>query len=460
MRQHHLLRLTGMSILIAIAFLGCTRESKELSAGYKGYNILLISIDTLRADHLGCYGYRKKTPYIDLIAAKSFVFESMFTTSSTTTPAHVSLLTALYPRDCRNGYYLRDSVTTMAEIFSENGYFCLAFVSALPLDVRFNLDQGFSYYDSDFSGCRGSIHLQDNRWFAHDYKVFDRNAGETTQKVISTLRKRKLSTPYFLWIHYYDPHLPYQPPVGYYDTDRVTRSTFPYYFQPSKSDLESLNELYDGEIQFVDHQLKKLIDGLKELGAYDNTILVIVSDHGENLYEHDNFLDHSQVVYDTVMWIPCLIFLPGCQGKRIDDIVSIMDIMPTLLDLGGITNKGFEGRSLIVLMEGDSPVPVRTYVTCETNDFDVKQEEQTIAVRTKRMKYIYNNWKRGGNLFFNLQEDPREKQPMLNLVGTRAKELTYFYQEWRGRYKTGQMSAKFELDKETKEALKSLGYLK
>jgi len=126
----------------------------------------------------------------------------------------------------------------------------------------------------------------------------------------------------------------------------------------------------------------------------------------------------------------------------------------------GIVREGFEGLSLIDLMEARKPAPVKAYVTCETNDFGVKEEEQTIAVRTKRMKYIHNIWKQGENLFFDLQEDPRERRPMFSSVGDRSKELTYFYQEWRSHYKTGRMSAKVELDKETKEALKSLGYLK
>lgn len=459
MWRYYLIRLIGVTF-IAISFLGCAKEIKGLSALFKGYNILLISIDTLRADHLGCYGYGKKTSNIDSIADRSFVFKSMFTTSSTTTPAHVSLLTALYPRDCRNGYYLQDSVTTMAEILSENGYSCLAFVSALPLDVRFNLDQGFSYYNSDFSGCKGSVALKDNKWYGHRCQAFDRNAEETTQKVISTLRKMKVSKPYFLWVHYFDPHFPYQPPTRYYDTSKITRDIFPFYFIPTQSDLESLNELYDGEIQFVDHQLKELIDGLKELGAYDNTIMVIVSDHGENLYEHENYLAHAQVVYDTVMWIPCLFHLPGYQGTHVDEIVSIMDIMPTLLDLVGIKGKKYEGRSLVEMMEARKPMPVRAYVTCETNDFGFKEEEQTIAVRTKEIKYIYNNWNLVEDIFFDLKKDPLEKQPMRNLVGAKAKELKYFYKEWRSRYKTGRMSTKFRLDKGTEEALRSLGYLK
>ncbi|MEE9504157.1 MAG: hypothetical protein V3V90_03425, partial [Thermodesulfobacteriota bacterium] len=111
------------------------------------------------------------------------------------------------------------------------------------------------------------------------------------------------------------------------------------------------------------------------------------------------------------------------------------------------------------IMETDTPKPVRSYVTCETNDFGVRPEEQTIAVRTKRMKYIYNSWKSGDNLFFDLQKDPKERQPMKNLEGDKAKELTSFYRKWRSQYKTGQMSTRFELDRKTKEALKSLGYL-
>jgi arylsulfatase A-like enzyme len=446
-------------IFLVFVLSGCTKDEKELSAGYKDYNIVLVSIDTLRADHLGCYGYRRTTPTIDALANRSFLFESMFTTSSTTLPAHASLMTSLYPKDLRNGYAVRDSVTTLAEVLSTKGYLCLGFVSALPLDKRFNLDQGFDYYDADFSGSRGSMHLKDNKWFEHNFQVFDRNAEETTRKVLSTLKKRTLSQPCFLWVHYYDPHLPYLPPSTFYDPTKVTRKSFPYYFNPTSSDLESLHELYDGEIQFVDQQLKKLVDGLKELDAFANTIMVLVADHGENLYEHDGYLDHSQVVYETVMRIPCLLHLPGSGAKRIDELVSIIDIMPTLLDLVGITTNGLEGESLIPLMAKEKPDPLRTYVTCETNDFGVKEEEQTVAVRTKLMKYIYNNWNTGKNLFYALAEDPRENNPRSALPGSQAQELTSLFDAWRKRYKTGNIATPLALDRETKDALKSLGYL-
>jgi arylsulfatase A-like enzyme len=159
------------------------------------------------------------------------------------------------------------------------------------------------------------------------------------------------------------------------------------------------------------------------------------------------------------MWIPCLLHLPGLRAKRIGELVSIIDIMPTVLDLVGITSSGVEGRSLITLLEKKKPDPLRTYVTCETNDFGVKGEEQAVAVRTKLMKYIYNNWNVGKNFFYTLAEDPHEKNPRSALPGSRAQELTSLFDTWRKRYKTGKIATPLALDRETQEALKSLGYL-
>ena len=160
------------------------------------------------------------------------------------------------------------------------------------------------------------------------------------------------------------------------------------------------------------------------------------------------------------MWIPCIIELPGRSGRRIGELVSIMDIMPTLLDLVGITHDSTEGRSFIKLMEGEKLIPVRDYVTCETNDYGVRVKDQTIAVRTKTMKFIHNSWKRGKNMFFALTTDPYEKHPVGKVQGPEAAKLTGWYEEWFKHYKSGNMSSSQELDSETKEALKSLGYLK
>ena len=458
--QQYRLAFIALILWCFVLLPGCTKGKNRLEGCFKESNILLISIDTLRADYLGCYGCPRKTPVIDSIAATGFVFESMFTSSSTTFPAHVSLMTSLYPRDCRNGYYLRESVTTLAEVLGKNGYQCMAFVSALPLDKKFNLDQGFNIYNSDFSSCKGSMILADNKWFTHDFQVFDCTAGETNQRVLTALKTEERKTPYFLWVHYFDPHLPYVPPKGYYDPAKVTRTYFPYFYNPSKADLTSLHELYGGEVQFVDTQIEGLLKGLAELGMMDDTIVVLVADHGENLYDHDGYLDHSQVVYDTVMRIPCIIQLPGWKGRHCSNLVSIMDIMPTLLDLVDISYTGnLEGYSLVGLMEKDHQVPVISYVTCETNDFGLKDDEQTIALRTGTMKYIRNNWRQGKDIFFAIDRDPHEKHPIKNADTPEKRQLVAWYREWFKKYKSGNLADPVSLDKKTRDALKGLGYL-
>ncbi len=442
-----------------LACAGCHRDAPSLRARFRDYNLLLISIDTLRADYVGAYGgQHQATPAIDAFAAGSFLFESMFTTSSTTLPAHLSLLTSRYPRDCRNGYAVQDAVTTLAEALTGHGYTCLATVSAVPLDARSNIQQGFAYYDADFSSCRGSANLKDRKWFDHGYGVFDCDAAETTRRALTALETHKPNSPFFMWVHYYDPHLPYAPPAGWYDPGRVTRTEFPYFLKASASDRDSLHELYGGEVRFVDSEVKHLLEEVGRLYDPQRTIIIIVADHGENLYEHDGYLDHSRVVYDTVMRIPCVMHLPGLGGKRVAGLTSSIDVMPTVLDLLGIDVQGMEGRSLVHLMESSDAPAAHAYVTCETNDFGVKDEDQAIAVRTMNSKYIYNNWKSGKDLFFNMQEMPRERRPVAADDAIK-RELIGYYQEWRKQYKSGNLALQLQLDTKTEDALKSLGYL-
>lgn len=442
-----------------LACTGCHRDAASLKARFRDYNLLLISIDTLRADYVGAYGGRHQaTPAIDAIAADGFLFESMFTTSSTTLPAHLSLLTSRYPRDCRNGYAVQDAVTTLAETLTGHGYTCLATVSAVPLDTRFNIGQGFAYYDADFASCRGSVSLKDHKWFTHGFGVFDCDAAETTRRALTALETHKPTSHFFMWVHYYDPHLPYTPPAGFYDPAGVARTEFPYFLKPNAADRDSLRELYGGEVRFVDSEVKKLLEEVGRLYDPQRTIIVIVADHGENLYEHDGYLDHSRVVYDTVMWIPCVMHLPGFGGKRVAGLTSIIDVMPTVLDLLGIAVEGMEGSSLVNLMESSGAPAVHAYVTCETNDFGVKEEDQAIAVRTVNSKYIYNNWKSGKDLFFTMQDMPRERRPVAADDAIK-KELTGYYREWRKQYKSGNLALQLQLDSKTEDALKSLGYL-
>ncbi|MDX1387889.1 MAG: sulfatase [Acidobacteriota bacterium] len=451
------LRSCGL-VLFLVATLGCTGGIPDLDGGYQGHNVLLISVDTLRADRLGCYGYERPTPVLDALAEQSYVFESMFTTSSTTFPAHVSLMTGLHPKDLRNGFFLTESATTLAEILEQTGYQTLAVVSSLPLDSRFGLDQGFARYESDFSDCHGTSSGQ--KWYAvHDYDVFECSAAETTQRVLTKIDEVPPDGPFFLWVHYFDPHLPYTPPEGTYDPGLVSRTDFPFFHEATDEDLDSLNALYDGEVQFVDQQIGVLLDELESRGLREDTIIAIVGDHGENLYQHDGFLGHSRVVYDTVMRIPGILHVPGRPGARVEGLTDITDVMPTLLGLLGIPGAGLEGENLVGALASEDPVTSRPYVACETNDFLMKDPDQTIAIRTRQAKYIMNNWNRKGHTFFDLVSDPDETQPLQHPPAAQSELLRTHYTDWKERLKIGQLASGADLDEATLEAFRALGYL-
>ena len=404
---------------------------------------------------------------IDALASRGIVFDSLFTTSSTTLPAHTSLMTGRNPGDLRNGTTLTDSVLTLAEVLSREGYETRAVVSSVPLDEGFNLDQGFDFYDSDFSACRGTIRSRDGTYYARPFGVFDCNASETTQRVLGAIADADHSRPNLLWVHYFDPHFPYQPPERFYDASRVTRRRFPFFHRATKADVTSLNELYDGEVRFVDEQLAKLFEGLEERGFLENALILLVSDHGENLYQHDGYLDHSKVVYETVMKIPALLVLPDGTASRLGQLASITDLMPTLLDLIGVEmpQEGaadfIAGRSLLPMIDaGHTADEIREFVACETNDYGLAKQDQTVAIRSQEFKLILNNWNKGGRTFFDLSEDPQERRPRAELPSDGEAELEGYHQTWISQPAGPPMVKSIELDESTRRGLKSLGYLR
>lgn len=280
-----------------------------------GWNLLFITLDTVRADHIGCYGYADTdTPTIDRLAARGAQFDHAVTSVPSTLPGHCTMMTGLEApgHGVRiNGHFLDDEVTTLAEVLKGEGYATAAFVGTYVLDARFGLGQGFDNYDDTL--------------FRGDPKTGrgarPRRAENITDAVVKWLTRQfetHTDQPYFTWVHYFDPHLPYDPP-----------GEFARRFADAP---------YDGEIAYTDVHIRRLLDFLEQRGQMDRTLIVLTSDHGEGLWEHLEE-DHSRLIYDTTMHIPLIVSCPQLHDApcRIDDVtVGAIDIMPTVLSLLGV----------------------------------------------------------------------------------------------------------------------------
>ena len=297
-------------------------------------NLILITADTLRADKLSCYGNDSiDTPHIDRLAASGVLFENAATVTPLTLPAHSSIFTGTYPayhgvRD-NGGYYLGHEQTTLAEVLEENGWATGAFVGAFVLDSRWGLDQGFDRYfdDFDFSQFKElSLSSVERRGDA---------VLEAALEWMSSVRGR----PFFSWIHFFDPHTPYDPP------------------EPYRTRYEE--SLYDGEVAFVDDLVGRLMSWVHRAGLHEETVVVFVGDHGEGLGQHGES-EHGFFVYDSTMRIPFILRSPyyDLEPRRVAAQVSAIDLMPTLLDLLDLSQpSSLQGQSLRALAEGEETDP-------------------------------------------------------------------------------------------------------
>ena len=288
-------------------------------------NILLVTLDTTRADHLGAYGrVAARTPTLDALASSGVLFEHAVTPAPTTLPAHVSVMTARNPMAHgvrNNGLPLGDGVPTLAAALHDAGYRTGAFVSAFVLDKRFGLARGFDVYDDGLDSPTGrATDAVERRG--------DRTVGAAAAWLATTSR------PFFLWVHLYDPHDPYQAPAPFAEA-----------FAQSP---------YDGEIAFVDSAVGTLLGSLDTHGMAANTIVAVVGDHGESLGEHGE-ATHGMFVYDAAMRVPLLLKWPTSlpSGTRVAPLVRTIDLAPTLLELAGRPPlPGAAGTSLMPLVRG------------------------------------------------------------------------------------------------------------
>ena len=295
-------------------------------------NVLIITIDTLRADHLGSYGYQAaQTPVLDGLAARGVRFAHARTVAPLTLPAHASLMTGTFPvqhgvRD-NGGFYLGDDQTTLATMLRTRGYRTGGFVAAFVLDRRWGIGQGFDRYFDDFDLDKYRVEI--------GLDAVQRPGSEVVSKAIEWL-DQDAARPFLVWVHLYEPHAPYEPPD-------LIRTRFP----------PTMIGAYDGEIATADLQVGRLLDHLAQTRRLERTLVVVLGDHGESLGEHGEE-QHGFFIYDVDVRIPLILAGPRIPVAVVNDQVRIVDVMPTILEHAGIeVPKQIQGRSLLPLVRGE-----------------------------------------------------------------------------------------------------------
>jgi len=295
-------------------------------------NVLVITIDTLRADHLGCYGYDKiRTPNIDSLARDGARFERAYTPVPITLPSHTVIFTGTFPT--ASGIHdfsanrLSAQTITLAALLKDRSYTTGAVVASAVLDSRFGLNRGFDFYYD---------HFDFNRLQESNLDEMERPANVVTDLALDWLRQNA-GKRFFFWLHLYDPHYPYVPPAPY--------------------NMEYRANPYDGEIAFADAQLGRVLQFLKTKGLYDRTIIVLSGDHGEGLGEHGE-KTHGFFIYNSTLHVPLVVHAPGLRPRIVSAPVSTADVMPTLLEeLKMPVPSQVQGLSFVKLMEGKESDP-------------------------------------------------------------------------------------------------------
>jgi arylsulfatase A-like enzyme len=381
-------------------------------------NIIMISIDTLRPDHTGAYGYSRNTsPFLDELAKDMTVFKNCYAHASWTPPSVASLFTSLYPTQHgslgKDRIVLMDENITAAEILRDSGYNTAAFSSSPFIHPDFGFGQGFKYFGFDETENANALNKQIDKWLKNHSKHSE-------------------SKPLFLYVMYFDPHYPYVAPDNYnkkfnkapdgsplWKKERVTKldTLFDIDVGVGRDTYEYLKSSYDSEISYTDDALKKLIKSLKESGIYNSNkdILVLTSDHGEEFIEHSAY-GHGSTLYEEVLKVLCMIKAPGIVSKKsIDSPVSQIDILPTIFEIAGVpVPDKIEGKSLFPLLKGDTQGHERlVYATSQTL-LDDKQSLRSI--RKGRYKFILRTNPDRAELY-DLSLDPEE---LLDLAPQRS----------------------------------------
>lgn len=444
----------------------------------KSINFILVSIDTLRADHLSCYGYSKKTsPHLDSLSEDAVLFKNAFSTTSWTLPAHVSLLTSLNSPNHGMIYTLQKlnpNILTLADILRNNDYFCAAFTGGGLLNGKYGFSKGFDTYQHIIKAGDLSVRIDE---------------AESLFRKTSEWLDRNNEKKFMLFLHTYQPHTPFEnnSEVGKIFLSknakwkRITQGEIfaekgLIHTVLSKEETDNVIALYDGEIRYTDEYLiKPMMNKLKELNIYDNTMIIITSDHGEEFYEHKSWL-HGNNLYNESIQIPLIIKFPNSRykGMKIENIVRIIDIMPTMLDAAKIDPSPFnlDGKSLLSMFRGDKEDRI---FYCDLTLRKLHDREPSVfATNRNGLKFILNKKIRSpytkktstefeGNKIelYDIKKDFYETKSIAKK--TAYKKLCKDLIEQIEKYSKSGGKTKAEalkMDEELKRSLKALGYIK
>lgn len=454
-------------------------------------NVLLITIDTLRADRLQCYGYAKgQTPNIDRLASEGALFKNAFCDVTWTVPSLASTMTGTYAtvHGLKSTYQrLEDRNRTLAEVLKEHGYATAAVVGSFPASSSFGFGQGFDFYDEEFNtpivrggdaeGARVPMEfhedIEEQRDFQYRKAQGDayRPDSEVTDHALAWLRSHH-GKPFFLWAHYFGPH-------------EKSDQAFSFFEQVNRS-----NAAYDGDVTASDVAVGRLIDGLRSMGLLDRTIVVLHADHGQSLNEH-HYFGHGRYLYDEVLRIPLVVRYPKevPPGTRLDAMARNIDVLPTVLAaLGMHDREDFQGRNLLPLMQPgghshDAETYCETYLSATEGFADQVPLNgsfkpvgfRRLGVRTPEWMFIKNEpWplldvsqpppldeslrtKLTSEELYDLRADPREAANVITREPEvanqmRSRLLSYLALE-------RQPARRVELDERSRERLRSLGYM-
>jgi arylsulfatase A-like enzyme/Tfp pilus assembly protein PilF len=422
--------LAALALIIA-GYLWWAGGARLFPGDTSAYNVLLITLDTTRADRLGCYGHDlARTSTLDGLAQTGVLFENAYTPAVITLPSHASILTGLLPpaHGVRNniGQRLVPETETLAELLEADGFRTGAVIAAFVLDSMFGLNQGFESYDDymPISRPRGIPGME-------------RRATQVTDTALRWLSEAK-GARWFLWAHYFDPHSPFSPPSPYREQFR--------------------ERPYDGEVAYMDAEIGRLLEGVAEIGARDRTIVVAVGDHGEGLEEHGEF-GHGVFLYDETARVPLIITVPDLLDgpRRVRSVVRTTDVMPTILDLLHLPPRpDADGTSLWPLMEGVvDDLDLSAYGEA-TTPLSMYGWSPIASLREETWKYIHAPKQE----LYDMEADPAERNNLLPAEEERAAAMRRRLEEiHESALEAGRGSEEISASPDDLARLRSLGYV-